>query len=273
MSKKSSPILITGASGFLGGYLVDFLIQRGCIALTLGRSPLNSVAWSFDTRLKESPHAEFLIHCAWDLRISNRAESFATNVAGSLALFQAFRLKNPKGKIIFISSASAFEGNPTAYSESKLRVEEALCKKTDLVLLPGLLRIGSMNSGLLVGLAKLLKLSPVIPVPFINTPNLFFTDCKFIADVVLKFVREESPQAGRYYVGERRFFSLWEIMKDLKSYLPFPVMVPIPAILLVKLFRFVEKCGFRLRFRSDGLDGIRYLPKGSEIPLEQWIGF
>ena len=167
-------VVITGASGFIGSYLVKHL--KGIEIKTLS---LKSPNW-----VKQSLDCDVIVHCA-GLAHSTRSISEETYYQVNCELTKQLiekAINEQVSHVIFLSTALVFgEGhvgaitydnllNPmSAYAKSKVCAEQTILDSKELkgliVRLP--LVLGDSPKGNLRSLARLAKVSPV----FIKVPN------------------------------------------------------------------------------------------------------
>ena len=164
-------IIITGGAGFIGKYLVNYLLDKGNTItifdnfsnseeksleyyIKSGVKIVNGDIRKFDEILKETEDQDVLIHLAAKISVSqsilNPSETFEVNVDGTKNVLEACK-KNYVKKIIIASSAAVYgEGssgmkliesaktNPISpYGKSKLKMEQEIEKnnKIDCVIL------------------------------------------------------------------------------------------------------------------------------------------
>ncbi|MEM0449284.1 MAG: NAD-dependent epimerase/dehydratase family protein [Methanomassiliicoccales archaeon] len=145
-------ILVTGATGFLGGHLVEGLLQQGHQPVAMARKrsdtsllqglgvEVRNADLTDPSSLRDAVHGmEAVMHLAAYYTFSGKKELYQSiNVEGTKALLQAM-LKEGVGKIVYCSSTEAmgptpqgiadenFECHPVyEYGRSKLRAEEAV---------------------------------------------------------------------------------------------------------------------------------------------------
>lgn len=149
-------IIVTGASGYIGGHVALKLRDAGHTVIGIDRRPCpNHLADAYskfiqgDFVSKEAlseivrSQAKAIIHCAGTSlvgpSIANPAEYYDNNVAKTLVLLNLIRQAIPRCRVIFSSSASVY-GTPvmtpchevdprepiSPYGESKLMIEMAL---------------------------------------------------------------------------------------------------------------------------------------------------
>jgi dihydroflavonol-4-reductase len=146
-------VFLTGATGFIGGHVVDALLEEGYAVRALVRGPgrlpsragLSQVSGDV-TRAGELVAAmrgcRLLIHCAgaYSFAPGDRARMRATNVAGTAGILEAARLAGVERAVVTSSSATvgpARGGRPateddhadahgdSAYHDSKIAAERA----------------------------------------------------------------------------------------------------------------------------------------------------
>ena len=151
-------ILITGASGFIGSFIVEEALRRGfetwaAVRATSSRRYLQDSRIRFleldlqdEEKLTEQlrPHRfDYVVHAAGVTKCSNPADFFRVNRDGTAHLFRAIKsLAMPVERVVFLSSLSVFgaihERQPyvpitdadqprpnTCYGRSKLEAERA----------------------------------------------------------------------------------------------------------------------------------------------------
>lgn len=117
--QKSSPLLITGAAGFVGKNLTAQLRAEGYENLLL-----YDVASPAGTLAGYARQAEFIFHFAGVNRPQNPADFYTGNTGLTEELLGLLRAAGSKAPILLTSSAQA--GNGTDYGSSKQAAEEAV---------------------------------------------------------------------------------------------------------------------------------------------------
>ena len=125
MDLKGASVLVTGATGFVGPYLVQALCEKGaCVKiLTLSKSEINSnhnipqcEIITGDITKPETLEGitndvDVVFHLAAisnvDYAIKNPVKTYEVNVKGTLNLLEEMR-KNPVQKFIYISSSHVY---------------------------------------------------------------------------------------------------------------------------------------------------------------------
>ncbi len=134
----AAPVAVTGATGFIGGAVVNALTRRGVAARILVRRSshrfdgVESIKGSLDdddalTRLVSEARA--VIHCAGVVRGTTPADFCRVNVEGTQRLLRAAST-NGCGRFVLISSLAAREPQLSAYAASKRAAEQILERST-----------------------------------------------------------------------------------------------------------------------------------------------
>ena len=288
MSESARPVLVTGAGGFLGGYVVRELRAHGIPVLASGRTAeaLARVAAAEETlvsSLAELPGAarpvDAVVHCAALSSPWGRARDFiAANVEGTAAAL-AFAEKGGARRFVFVSSPSVYaaahdrigireeEVDPgnrmNDYIRSKLAAEELLRdaqragRIRELVIVRPRGLIGAGDPSLV---PRLIAVHRRIGVPlFEDGRNLVDVTAVENAAIALRLALSEGDPAGGVYNisnGDPRPFR--ELLEGLLS-------------------RLGEKPRFRRLSRrgawtlATALEGIcRVLPTRPEPPLTRY---
>jgi nucleoside-diphosphate-sugar epimerase len=130
---------VTGATGFLGGYIVDALIAAGWRVRILVRRPGDPpqlAGRDFETvlgDLSDRPaldalidQADAVVHAAGLIKARDRATFHAINVGGTANLVAALNDCPAPKRLIYVSSMVAREPRLSAYAETKREGENAL---------------------------------------------------------------------------------------------------------------------------------------------------
>jgi nucleoside-diphosphate-sugar epimerase len=237
-------ILLTGAGGFIGGYVLKFLLNAGYETNILvrdnskffntGNTNLKVYTGSItDTEtVNESIRGcDIVIHMAALVRSSaqNPNDFFETNVQGTLNLLKASE-KNKIKKFIFVSSLSAFDTikqsiiNEEAlikpkkyfseYAESKAKAEELVLEYSKsgfsyIILYPTrIFGIGPLTDS--NGATKAISLYLKNKLPFVIDGGKQFSSWAFAEDVAMGIVNAVNhPVFNERYIlgGENRTLS------------------------------------------------------------------
>ena len=130
-ARQAPRIALTGATGFLGGAVLEEALARGMVvdALTRRAQPRrDGVTWmrgdlaDRDALDELMLGAEVAIHVAGVVNTPDAAEFVAGNVDGTLAALEAAKAAGVP-RFVFVSSLSAREPQLSAYGASKARAE------------------------------------------------------------------------------------------------------------------------------------------------------
>ncbi|UJP05933.1 MAG: NAD(P)-dependent oxidoreductase [Nitrosomonas sp.] len=133
-------VAVTGATGFIGGALVNKLIQDGWAVRALTRtarfSASDSLRW-INGNLDDQAAlqdlvdgATHVIHCAATVRGNSYQEFAATNVEGTGNILRAIESCNRFPRFLLISSLAARQPELSWYAKSKFQSEQLLIDRT-----------------------------------------------------------------------------------------------------------------------------------------------
>jgi nucleoside-diphosphate-sugar epimerase len=222
-------ILVTGASGFLGGHVAEVLSKRGDHVRALVRATSNR------RYLERLPNVELfeggveqidrvreavdgvdaIIHAAGLIKARSTDEFFAVNVGGTSNLVEASRGRGLK-RFVFVSSLEAcgpsFDGKPvpadqeepvTAYGRSKLAAEKVVLSAKDevpvVILRPGAI-YGPRDGEILEAFKSIQRgLLPLVAGGEAKGMWIYATDC---AEACLRAIDADVPSGGVYFVDD-----------------------------------------------------------------------
>jgi UDP-glucose 4-epimerase len=128
MNKSQGPIVITGATGFIGTYLAHYFSEQGWSVIGVDRTPANKDLLvnlssfcclklpdpAFSVLLKDNS-PQVCIHCAGTASVSQSiidvSSDFYSNTALTFEVLNTVHLSAPQCRLIFLSSAAVY-GNP-----------------------------------------------------------------------------------------------------------------------------------------------------------------
>jgi 2-alkyl-3-oxoalkanoate reductase len=224
-------VLVTGASGFLGGHVAELLSRRGDSVRALVRSTSNR------KHLEKLPNVELfeggieevervreavdgvdaIIHVAGIVKARSTDEFFAVNVGGTSNLVQAARSKGPKRRrFVYVSSLVACgpsaDGLPVsedqetpdnAYGRSKLAAEKVVLSAADdlhvVILRPG--AIYGPRDGEILDMFKTIQrgVLPLVGDGEAKGSWVYATDC---ATACLRSLEADVPSGSVYFVDD-----------------------------------------------------------------------
>jgi nucleoside-diphosphate-sugar epimerase len=222
-------VLVTGASGFLGGHIAELLSKRGdhvraLVRTTSNRRHLESLAnvelfeGSVEQvdRVREAVDGvDAVVHSAGLIKARNTDEFFAINVGGTANLVDAARGR-PLKRFVLVSSLEACgpsaDGEPvssdqenpvTAYGRSKLAAEKvALSAKDDMpvvILRPGAI-YGPRDSEILEAFKSIKRgLLPLVAGGEAKGMWIYATDC---AEACVRAIDVDGPSGRTYFVDD-----------------------------------------------------------------------
>lgn len=222
-------VLITGAGGLIGSYLVKDLVNNGVSVVALGVLPLSASdrhpnieviehrfeesTKSLDPILKGINEIQFVIHCGGLARDSKCwVDHEISNIKFTEALL-AWSIKSKVKKFIYISTCLVLSRPSSFYALSKSIAEGrvlAKIKSFESVVILRLAPVVSLRSRSLYGL--LLRIaSQKIPLPVKNLKaKKHWVDLRLIGEVI-RGITEGVIRQGVYTVANNRRFSISEL--------------------------------------------------------------
>jgi nucleoside-diphosphate-sugar epimerase len=253
---------VTGASGYLGSRICATLESQGWQVVSLARSPGHPTGrfCSYDLSSPVSAEvaavlrsADLLVHAAYDLTLTNHSDIRRVNIDGTKRLLDAASVAGV-GRILVLSSMSAYSGTTQLYGRAKLEIESATAVIGGCAVRPGLV-YGSQPGGMAAALRKMSKL-PVVPVIAGGAALYTVLDDDLMA-AIGRLANAEGPLPGIISVADPTPVSFRDIMATFAGaegrhcrFLPIPWQ-PIYAVL-----RLAELLRLRLPFRADSLLGL-----------------
>jgi nucleoside-diphosphate-sugar epimerase len=259
MVMASSRIAITGATGYLGSVMSEHFSCRGDEVIALTRRPPGSGFAEWRTFNLGEPvdrtmfeGADALIHAAWVLSGKDTSQLWRQNVIGSRRLLEA-AVAAGIGKIVFVSSMSAYFGTRQTYGLMKLAVERTALDLGCVVIRPGLVYGDSPR-----GMAGTLRNVTRLPIwPGFRSARLFLAHDQDIARAAAKILGEYSNLSGEVLgLANPRPVDLLSILTGFSPNHKRRPSVPVPAGLVMAVLRLLENANMRFPFRSDSLLGL-----------------
>jgi dihydroflavonol-4-reductase len=279
---SSSSVAITGATGFLGGYLVDKLAARGARVIAVVRDPRKAQGLADRAEIRRADLAEpAALRAAFrgaDAVISNAAvisfrepaKTYRTNVEGTRNVFEAIAAAGVR-RAILISSAAVYRPSPrardehsplrgadgrapwNAYGSSKAEAERIaweLASRHGVALTtfrPN--GISGARDPLLMGALARLGRLPLAPVPVFT--QIGVVHAEDVAEAVALALEKPEVSSGRSYNLQGDSVSLWQIVRayrDAGGAGPrWALPVPFPLLLRYVDQRARQELGWRPR--------------------------
>jgi nucleoside-diphosphate-sugar epimerase len=261
-AETSTPVgagrcLVSGATGYVGGRIKAALVDAGWQVDELGRNVPADKGVRF--RLGEEIASDSLrgysalVHCAYDFGALGQARVHAVNVRGSELLLRAARGAGIE-RLVFISSASAFEGCPSLYGRAKLETEGIVRSLGAWIVRPGLV-YGSASGGMFARLVEAVRRAPLIPVPGRGQQFQYLVHEADLAQAVLSCIESTAPPAViPVTVAHGQRWPLRSILLDIARALDRRiVLVPVPWRVMWAGLKSLEALGMPLGVKSDSL--------------------
>jgi nucleoside-diphosphate-sugar epimerase len=229
-------VVITGASGFIGGHLAKgFLAQQAYVVGIARRKPdgfeLSSyVPAQLNQDLDDTTFrgADLVVHAAHDMSEG----ALQTNVDGTCKWFERAARAGTAGQI-FLSSYSAHSHGPSEYAHTKYLLEQYFIARGGITVRPGLV-IG--NGGLFAQIVADLVRLPIIPVVGGNRLKVAITDIETLVTAILRFDRMKSGNIYNLFQSEK--VGLQELAMTIKTHCRARGhVVPVPLAIAKPLLR------------------------------------
>ncbi|MGI8829883.1 MAG: NAD-dependent epimerase/dehydratase family protein [Candidatus Limnocylindria bacterium] len=249
--------IVTGASGYLGSRVAAALERNGWRVERLVRSPAADRPTERLFRLGDPVDgdlaADLLVHAAYDFTVHRRADIWRVNVDGTSSLLEAARAAGV-GRIVVLSTMSAYRGTGQLYGRAKLAIEEITAASGGVAVRPGLV-YGPRAGGMLGALQRAMRL-PVVPLVAPSARQFPVHEDDLVAAIVAIATAERLPP-GPIGIAQPTPVTFREILATIASDQGLhPRYVRVPWQLVYLAMRSAETVGLRLQFRADSLLGL-----------------
>jgi nucleoside-diphosphate-sugar epimerase len=253
-------VAVTGANGYIGGLVCERFRAAGWTVIQLQRQAPPSSPTVRPFVLGEAvahgvlAGVDVLVHCAYDMTLTKPADVTRVNVDGTKALVEAAQAQGI-GRIVLISSMSAYWGTEQTYGRAKLACEEAVAAVGGVSVRLGLV-YGDHWGGMAGSLRKLTAL-PVTPLVGVRTYQYTVHERDAVEGLFAIGTAPEVPPGlvvGLANTTRVPFRTLLEgIARRSGSTVRF---VPIPWRPVFAAMWAAERLGVKLPLRSDSLLGL-----------------
>jgi nucleoside-diphosphate-sugar epimerase len=269
-------VAITGASGYLGSVLVTAFRSAGYVVRRLIRSPAGGTSdRRFDLRMADPASGlddvDVLVHCAYDLKLTRRADIWEVNVFGSVALLdQAMASRVPR--TIVVSSMSAYPGTRQLYGRAKLAVEVAARARGMCIVRPGL--VYGPGWGGMAGTLRKLAALPVLP-DFGPRARQFTVREEDVAAAMVALAGADWVPAVPVGIAHPDAVGFAALLRGFAAGIDRPPrrFVPVPPMAVYRALRGFELLPVALPVRADSLLGlVRPAPEVPNLGILAGLG-
>jgi NADH dehydrogenase len=215
MGKK---IIITGAGGFIGSYLVEYFHTRGYEVLALTHNTPENCIDGVQYRnfflggylyQKDFEAADYVVHCAYMPYSKKNFDANEINFQGTKDLYFLSWRYNVK-KFIYISSLSAHEKAKSNYGRTKFKIEQIIDINKDVIIASGLV-IG--NGGLYGSINNFIKKHKFIPLINRGKQSIYTVDIDKLAVAIENTCLNNLH--GKFIVANKEPISLKELFNKI----------------------------------------------------------
>jgi nucleoside-diphosphate-sugar epimerase len=188
------------------------------------------------------------------MRANRLSDMRSTCVQGSRALFEA-AARAGVGRIVFVSTISAFPGCRSAYGSSKLEVEALLRGGRNVVLRAGLV-FGRGTGGVFGGIRKQVHRGGILPMIGRGDAPQYLLHEETLVHTVLRAARGDfdAARGAPITLAHPRPWPFRDLVQSIARAQGRRVtLVPLPWQLLYAGIRAGEALGLSLPFRSDSV--------------------
>lgn len=254
-----SRVAITGASGYLGSRLSARFAALGWDVVKLVRSPRAGRPDEWRYVIDEPPpkgsleSVDALVHAAYDFSLTSRADIWRVNVAGTKRLLEAAGAAGI-GRIIVLSTMSAYTGTTQLYGSAKLAIESAALDVGGCVVRPGIV-YGERAGGMVGSLRRMTRL-PVVPL-IVGASALYPVHEDDLVSAIVALAAQDFAPKGPIGVAQPEPVQFRTLMESLAAAEGRRCrFVPVPWQLLYGPLRVGEALHVPLPFRADSLLGL-----------------
>lgn len=276
-------VLLTGATGFIGGAVLARLLREGHQVAAVTRRPLVPMAGVSVVRLDLRdattpeiwiPHlsgVDAVVNCAGVLQDGGSDCTSAVHAQAPAALFRACEIAHVQ-RVVQISAIGADRETPSDFSKSKAQGDRILTEsRLDWVILRPAIVLGAPaygGSALFRGLAAL-PVAARIP----QAGALQVVDLEQVVDTVLTVLRPDAPARLQLELAAPERLSFGDIVAAYRRWLGYApaVELPVPSFLMGFVYKLGDVAGL-LGWRSPMRSNARLeLARGAEGDPKRWM--
>ena len=262
MTTQTPVAAVTGASGYLGSQICRTLESRGWQVIRLTGSQVQSDGQVVSYKLAAPitaqvsaalQSANVLIHAAYDLSLTTSADIWQVNVAGTRRLLEAAK-EAATGRIIVLSSMSAFAGTSQLYGRAKLDIEAMTVEVGGCAIRPGLV-YGKQAGGMAASMRKLTSL-PIVPV-IVGGAGVYTVCQEDLMEAIALLASATTLEPGTISLAHPQKVTLVDLMSSFAAQEDRRCrFIPVPWQSVYWLLRGGEVMRLHLSFRADSLLGL-----------------
>lgn len=254
---------ITGSNGYVGSCIKNYFAAHGWEIRELTRQPKpgsHGVAFQLGAEISPASLAGVtaLVHCAYDFKPLTWAEIRTVNVGGTEKLLAAAQAAGV-GRIIVISSISAYEGCRSLYGRAKLEIEAIAQRHGALAIRPGLV-YGDQPGGMFGKLQAQIRHAKIVPLIGDGSQLQYLVHEEDLSAFAETFAAGKLVTTGRLFsAAHPQPWPFKELLLAIARGLGKKIsFLPLPWRLIWLVLKTAERCGLRLNFRSDSLVSLMY---------------
>lgn len=259
-------IIVTGASGYIGRYLVSYLREAGHEVIPFVRkadSTKGEVLYDLTSAIPSESisKVDVLVHCAF-IPKGKHKNATADNISGTEKLLSV--CKEHGVRFIFFSTLSAHLEAESDYGKHKFQLESQLDLSTDAVLKPGLV-IG--NGGLFGRMLDFSRRFRIIPLIDGGKQPLQFIALADVAACTRNII--EKNLSGSYVLVSQEDHTYRQFYEFISQFLNIRFLYfKIPVNTIVYLLDTFAKMGIPLPVGKEnflGLKNMKFVDPGSDM--------
>jgi len=277
---KALSYAVTGANGFVGSTIADFLRSKKYKVYEIGRHPSRNIQgmqyfihYSLEDAIdkKKLKKIDVIIHCAYDFQLTKWKDIERVNVNGSINLLREAHSAGVK-RIIFISTMCAFEGCKSMYGNAKTSVEKEAAKLGAIIVRPNMV-FGNGAGGSIGSLNRQIALSKFIPLIGGSSKLHYLCHKDDLAYAVLELSLAKKDINAPVVAASEKGHTFKNILKILAGANGKKIfIVPIPYWATFLALRILEILKINIGLRSDSLVSLVDVNQNADFGLTRELG-